>query len=535
MPSNRFQSERRSGSNAVRRALRFSGLFAALASAAAPPLEAGTHARRPNIIFIMADDLGYGDLGSYGQERIETPNLDRMASEGMRFTDFHTGTPVCAPARSNLMTAMHNGHGRIRGNAKDNLLPEDITVAEVLKAAGYTNGLTGKWGLGHEGSTGIPTRQGFDFFYGYLDQSHAHNYYPTFLLRNEKREPLRNVVPDEGPYGQGMATEKVDYSHDLIMKEALAFVDRSKDKPFFLYLPVTIPHVNNEARLEGLEVPDLGIYKDRNWPAQQKGLAAMITYLDKDIGRLMDRLKAHGIDSNTIVFFTSDNGPSQESGLNAEFFDSNGPLRGIKRDVFEGGIRVPLIVRWPGKVKAGALNGYTGYFPDVMPTLADLAGISSPQGIDGTSFLSTLMGRDSLQKQHPHLYWEFKEGAIDVKAVRMGKWKAVFTGSGQRMLFDLENDLGEGRNLAAANPALLKRMEDIAEAEHSSSVKVATWTPVVSTPHGNRARLHRNPFAKGFQVGGASGKGTREVFTGHGRRVMSPGAGGIYIQEHDPE
>ncbi|MCH7728708.1 MAG: sulfatase-like hydrolase/transferase, partial [Planctomycetes bacterium] len=256
----------------------------------------------------------------------------------------------------------HTGHAFIRGNGKDNLRPSDVTVAEVLKEAGYTTGMFGKWGLGHEGSTGLPTRQGFDEFYGYLDQHHAHNYYPQFLVRNEKRVPLRNVVPKPGQFGQGVATVKIDYSHDLITEEALAFIDHNKDRRFFLYVPWTIPHANNEARNKGMEVPDFGIYKDKEWPEAQKGHAAMITRMDADVGRILARLEKYGIDDNTIVMFTSDNGPHREGGNDPDFQDSNGKLRGIKRDLSEGGIRVPMIARWPGKVPAGTTTNFAGAF-----------------------------------------------------------------------------------------------------------------------------------------------------------------------------
>ena len=258
--------------------------------------------RLPNIIFIIADDLGYGDLGSYGQARIKTPHIDRLAREGVRFTNFYAGSTVCAPSRSVLMTGQHTGHTHIRGNGKINLRLAHVTVAEVLKSAGYATGLMGKWGLGHEGSNGLPTRQGFDQFFGYLDQHHAYNYYPSFLVRDEARLALHNVVPDEGRYGQGVASNKLTYSHDLIADEALKFIERNRHGPFFLYLALTIPNANNEAGDEGMEVPDYGAYEEENWPQPQKGLAAMVTRMDTDIGRLMDALKKHEIDEQTVVF-----------------------------------------------------------------------------------------------------------------------------------------------------------------------------------------------------------------------------------------
>ena len=257
----------------------------------------------PNIIFIMADDLGYGDLGSYGQSVIQTPRLDELAREGMRFTQFYAGSTVCAPSRCVLMTGLHTGRCFIRGNGKDNLRPDDLTVAEVLHQAGYQTGLIGKWGLGHEGSTGLPTRKGFDYFFGYLDQHHAHNFYPSFLVRNEERVSLPNVVPNEGRWGQGVAKQKQVYSHDLMAVEALQFVENHKDGPFFLYLALTIPHANNEARKAGMEVPDLGPYAAMDWPEPQKGHAAMITRMDRDIGSLLDKLKDWGSIKHDRLFY----------------------------------------------------------------------------------------------------------------------------------------------------------------------------------------------------------------------------------------
>ncbi len=430
------------------------------------PTAAAAADRPPNIIFLFADDLGYGDLGCYGQKLIQTPNIDRLAREGMRFTDFYAGSTVCAPSRCVLMTGLHTGHAFIRGNGKDNLRPEDVTVAEVLKPAGYATALTGKWGLGHEGSTGVPTKQGFDYFYGYLDQHHAHNFYPTFLVRNEERVLLKNVVPNEGQYGQGAATKKVEYSHDLITDEALSFVDRNAEKPFFLYLAWTIPHANNEAGNKGMEVPDYGIYADKDWPEPQKGHAAMMTRMDSDVGRLLELLKKHGIDDNTVIMFTSDNGPHREGGNNPDFPNSNGPLRGIKRDLTEGGIRVPMIARWPGKIKAGSTSDFVGAFWDVMPTLAELGGATKhlPESIDGISFAPTLLGKTDEQRQHEFLYWAFYERG-GARAARMGAWKAVQQPYNSAVrLYNLDDDLGESSNIAEAHPdivaKLTKQMDD---------------------------------------------------------------------------
>ena len=274
-----------------------------------------THDETPNIVFIVADDLGYGDLGCYGQQTIQTPNIDRLAEEGRRYTQFYAGSTVCAPSRCALMTGLHTGHCLIRGNRKQNLRPEDITIGEILKSARYSTAAIGKWGIGHEGSNGVPTKQGFDTFFGYLDQSHAHNYYPTFLIRDEERVQLRNVVTKEGKHGQGKASEKVDYSHDLITEEALSFVRENADGPFFLYLAWTIPHANNEAGKQGMEVPDEEPYATKEWPAPQRGLAAMITRMDRDVGRLVSLLDELEIAQKTAIFFTSDNGPQRRSAI----------------------------------------------------------------------------------------------------------------------------------------------------------------------------------------------------------------------------
>ena len=422
---------------------------------------------RPNIIFILADDLGYGDLGCYGQEQIKTPHLDRLAKEGMRFTRFYAGSTVCAPSRCALMTGLHTGHCLIRGNRRVDLRDKDYTVAELLCEAGYRTGMFGKWGLGSEGGTGLPTLQGFQEFFGYLDQAHAHNYYPTYLIRGTEREPLDNVVPRQGPEGQGVASQKKSYSHDLIMNEALRFLDQNNNEPFFLYLPVTIPHANNEAGDAGMEVPDLGIYADRNWPEPEKGRAAMISYLDRDIGRLMRKLKELKVDDRTIVFFSSDNGPHDEGGSTSEFFNSSGSLRGSKRYLYEGGIRVPLIVRWPGKVKAGSQSNHVAAFWDFMPTVSDLAGISPPKHIDGLSFAPTLLS-EGQQKEHDYLYWEFHEHG-KIQALLIENHKALRGLGKEVLLYNLTDDPSETKNIASTRPDLVKRVEKIFLEERSPS------------------------------------------------------------------
>lgn len=431
--------------------------------------------RKPNIIFILADDLGYGDLGCYGQTMIQTSNIDRLAAQGIRFTDHYAGSTVCAPSRCCLMTGLHTGHSYIRGNkstppmGQEPLPDGTITVASLLKRAGYSTALIGKWGLGGPGSTGIPRKQGFDYFFGYLCQGHAHNYYPEFLFRNEDRIPLDgNRVAEPRPNGAGVAVERAQYSHDLVTGEALDFIRRSKETPFFLDLAFTIPHANNEAGKEGMEVPSDEPYSDRNWPQQQKNHAAMITRMDRDVGTIVNLLKELGIDNDTVVLFSSDNGPHREGGADPDFFDSNGPLRGIKRDLYEGGIRVPLIVRWPGMVQAGTVSNHVSAFWDFLPTAAELAGAVPPAGIDGISYLPALTGKK--QKQHDFLYWEFHEGLATKQAVRMGDWKAVrIKPSAPLELYNLAEDKGEKNDRAVQHRDIVLKIEKYLENARSES------------------------------------------------------------------
>lgn len=424
--------------------------------------------RKPNIIFILADDLGYGDLGCYGQAEIKTPNLDRMAAEGMRFTDAYAGSTVCAPSRCTLMTGLHTGHCRVRGNALAPLLPEDVTVAEVLKQAGYATGLVGKWGLGEPDTSGVPNRQGFDTFFGYLNQQHAHNSYPDYLWRDEKQEPLAGNVVNKKRY----CTECTQYSNDLFTREALSFVERHAQEPFFLYLAYTIPHANNElggAKGNGMEVPSDEPYGDRPWPQPQKNHAAMITRMDRDIGSLFARLKELGIDGNTIVFFTSDNGPHKEGGAKPDFFKSSGPLRGIKRDLYDGGIRVPMIVRWPGNIAPGTASDLPWAFWDFLPTAAALADVAAPEGLDGISVTPTLLGKTEEQKQHEYLYWEFHEGGFK-QAVRIGSWKAVRPQTDAPVeLYNIKDDAGEERNVAGKHPDIVQRALELFQGARTDS------------------------------------------------------------------
>ena len=426
----------------------------------------------------MADDLGYGDLGCYGQKVIQTPHLDRMAAEGMRFTDCYAGSTVCAPSRCVLMTGYHTGHALVRGNGLVPLRPDDVTVAELLREAGYKTGIFGKWGLGEADSTGIPNRQGFDEWFGYLNQRHAHNYYPEYLWHNQRKARLRNevnhVIGGRDRTPGGVATKKVDYSHDLIAKEALAFLDRHRRDRFFLYLPFTIPHANNEAGDRGMEVPDYGPYAGKDWPEPQKGHAAMITRMDRDVGRLLAKLKELGIDGRTIVFFTSDNGPHREGGGNPEFFHSSGPLRGYKRSLHDGGIRVPGIARWPGKIRPGTTSDLPWYFADFLPTACRLAGVEAPRGIDGISIVPTLLGpisqQYSEQPKHEFMYWEFHEGRSSKQAVRMGSFKAIRPSPAAAIqLYDLRTDLAEARNVAGEHPEVVAKIADYLKTARTES------------------------------------------------------------------
>ena len=452
--------------------------LATLALCLAPAAAHATDAPKPNIIFILADDLGYGDLGCYGQKITQTPRLNQMAAEGIRFTDFYAGNTVCAPSRSVLMTGQHMGHTHVRGNAggedmsKQSLRGEDVTVAEILKTAGYTTALCGKWGLGDDakgGRSGLPRRQGFDYFYGYLNQVHAHNYYPEFLWRNETKHVLRNEVKSlprrYGGFAGGYGTKRIDYSHDLVADEALQFIKVNADKkePFFLYVALTIPHANNEGTRgtgDGQEVPNYGIYQHEDWPNQDKGQAAMITRMDTDVGRILDTLDELGIAKDTVVMFSSDNGHHDEGGHDTDRFDPNGPLRGMKRDLYEGGIRVPCIVRWPGTTPAGKVSKHIGYFGDLMATAGELGGADLPKNIDSVSFAPTITGKTDAQEKHKYLYWEFYERG-GKQAVRASNWKAVRIPmkTGKTELYNLATDLGEQRDVADDNPKVVAELE----------------------------------------------------------------------------
>ena len=441
--------------------------LAVVAAAVAQPSQ-------PNIIFILADDLGYGELGSYGQKLIQTPHLDRLAAEGIRFTQFYAGSTVCAPSRSVLMTGKHMGHTTVRGNAggrnmaAQTLRADDVTVARVLQQAGYATGLIGKWGLGEADSAGQPLKQGFDYHYGFLNQTHAHNHYPNFLWRNGEKVTLPNdLVPLGQAEGAGYSKQRAVYAGDLFAQEAQAFVEKNQAKPFFLFYSVVTPHANNERSRElgdGNEVPDLEPYASLPWSEAHKAHAAMVTRLDRDVGALLALLKRLKLDERTLVMFSSDNGPHREGGPNYDpaFFTPSGPYTGMKRSLTDGGIRVPFLARWPGKIAAGQVSNHVGYFGDLMATWSELAGAKTPAKIDSLSLVPTLLGRGT-QSKHEFLYWEFYEQGVSQAVLLNGRWKALRlkATTAPVQLFDLTADVAEKNDVAAANAPVVTRATEI--------------------------------------------------------------------------
>jgi len=440
---------------------------------------------RPNIVFILADDLGYGDLGCYGQHIIKTPHLDRLASEGMRFTQFYTGATVCAPSRSALLTGQHTGHTYIRGNkemqpeGQEPLADSVQTFAQLLQKAGYVTGAFGKWGLGMVGTAGDPNRKGFDEFFGYNCQRQSHRYYPTHLWHNANRIVLE---------GNDL-TQKIHYAPAIIQEKTLAFIEQHRNKPFFLFMPIVLPH----AELQGPEDEYYRLYDGAFEETPHKGngygpgatvggyasvdkpratYAAMVSRLDGYVGEVLRKLDELGLAENTIVMFGSDNGPHTEGGADPQFFRSAGGLRGVKRDLYEGGIRTPFLVRWPGKVAAGSISEHAGAFWDVMPTLVEIAGAPLPRYTDGLSFLPTLLGQNT-QQRHRYLYWEFHEGG-GKQAVRMGKWKGVRLQVKENPhtpleLYDLSNDMAERHNVADQHPDIVAQLQQAMDEAHQES------------------------------------------------------------------
>ena len=458
--------------------------------------------KKPNVIYIYADDLGYGELGAYGQTKIKTPFLDAMAKEGIRFTQHYTSAPVCAPARCMLMTGVHSGHSYIRGNYElggfaDNKeggqmpLPENtFTIAKLMKNAGYQTALVGKWGLGMNNTTGNPNLHGFDYYYGFLDQKQAHNLYPTHLWENGQWDTLRNSYQLVHEYqNKKVAIDSIDfdkfkgkdYAATKMMEKALGFIVKNQAKPFFLYLPLPLPHLSLQAPEEEIKAYR-GQFEETIYTSQKGGYvptkypratyAAMITYLDKQVGRVMATLKKLKLDENTLVIFSSDNGATFDvGGVDTEFFNSVGGLRGRKQDLYEGGIREPMIARWPGKIKAGKLTDHPSVQFDLMATLSDLTGQKIPVATDGISFLPTLLGKE--QKSHPFLYFEFPEKSGQI-AVRIGHFKGVKSQlkkdkQASWELFDLAKDPSERNDIAKEHANLLKQMDEIVKKEHRPS------------------------------------------------------------------
>tara|TARA_B110000014_G_C20125200_1_gene598739 strand:- start:4228 stop:5709 length:1482 start_codon:yes stop_codon:yes gene_type:complete len=445
-------------------------------------------ARKPNIIFILADDLGYNELGCFGQKWIKTPHIDRLAKEGIKFTQHYSGQAVCAPCRCVLMTGKHTGHAYIRdnGDPKDgstkhfpfpgqNPIPDDeITIAEILKTQGYTTAAIGKWGLGHFGSSGDPNKQGFDLFFGYNCQRHAHNHFPRFLWRNNKKVPLP---------GNDRKLDGKIHSQDAFTEEALSFIKKNKETPFFLYLPFAIPHLSIQTTDKWLNEYKKVIPEEKHThrgylkhPFPRAGYAAMITQMDDSVGQVHSLVKELGLDNDTLIVFTSDNGPTfnRLGGSDSDFFKSAGVFKGLKGSLYEGGIRVPTIVRWPGKIKPETTSNHISAFWDWMPTLSEIAGTKAPDVTDGISLLPSLLGKK--QESHKFLYWEFPSYGSQ-QAVRLGNWKGIrqkiskakTTAEIKTELYNLELDPGETKNVADLNPEILEKIESIMVKEHVPS------------------------------------------------------------------
>ncbi len=456
-------------------------IFLVLAVGAGTSCAGPEHADQPNIILIYADDLGYGDLGCYGQKLIQTPHIDQMAQEGILLTDFYSASPVCAPSRYNLLTGKHAGNAYVRHNM--NILPmgqmpipdEEITIAEYLKEAGYATAAFGKWSLGAPGNSGDPLKQGFDHFFGYYCQCYAHNYYPEVLWRNGDTVRLNNetvpVYVNYIDYPLSYATKKVEYSEEIIFEDAIEFIENNKNNPFFLYYATQLPHSNGEAPPdERFEVPEWGIYTDSLWTPIEKGYASMVTMLDKHVGLIRNKLDELGIAGNTLVIFTSDNGGTKF----AAKFNSNGAFRGRKRDLYEGGIRVPFVAYWPGRIAHGRISNTPAITYDLMPTFYEIAGLEKPPQIDGVSLLP-LFNNTRKPEDRP-LYWEFYEGRnAPLQALRSDEWKMIrfnFLDPENEIveLFNLNDDPNETINLTEDNPDKVSEMIARMNNEHKTYV-----------------------------------------------------------------
>lgn len=452
----------------------FAGLIAITGGCANPPQQTETKSK-PNIIFILADDLGYGDVGYNGQDKIKTPHIDRMAQDGVIFSNHYSGSTVCGPSRASLMTGKHIGHCSVRGNPKwtaskkaVDLGPSDVTVAKELKRAGYETAVIGKWGLAEHFKDGMPLKQGFDYFFGFADHYSAHHYYPDTIYRQNLPVHIE---------GNNVAEKKGKYSQDMFTEEALNYIKSKKDTNFFLYLAYTVPHLE-------LAVPEdsKAQYADKGWPIRtlkskhyhhdpdgHVTYAAMVSRMDKQIGQLMALLKELNIDDNTLVIFTSDNGHEYDD-IKNEFFNSNGIWKGKKRNLYEGGIHMPFVARWPGKIPSGSKSDHISAFWDFLPTACEMAGITPTDDVDGISYLPALLGDSAKQKTHSHLYWEFNEFRGPMQAVRKGNWKAVKLHKKPVEVYNLADDPGEMNNLAEQNPEITKELTMLLETsrtEHS--------------------------------------------------------------------
>jgi arylsulfatase A-like enzyme len=440
---------------------------------------------KPNIIYILADDMGYADLGCYGQQIIKTPNLDRLAAEGMKFTRHYAGTNICAPSRCVLMTGLSTAHSQVRGNRQAQpfgqtpLAENTTTIATLLQSAGYATALIGKWGLGVESNAGNPLKQGFDYYYGYLCQILAHNHCPEYLMENDKKVYLDNKVvwDDTTSWTKGLGSypiERNQFSQELFTSKALSFMEEHKDRPFFLYLPSIIPHVNGEAP-EGKwasDIPSFEPYENEDWNEEEKGYAAMITYLDTDIGKIIDKLKSLGIEEKTLILFSSDNGAAAGFSWN-DRFKSNAPWRGGKGDFYEGGIRVAMIVKWEGTIQPGSISNHASAFWDVMPTICDIAGIETPENTDGISFLPALLGKR--QEQHDSFYFENTGGRRStLQAVMKDDWKCIRfsvreTGETTVELYNLADDPAEQNDIAAEYPEKVEELINLMNTERTEN------------------------------------------------------------------
>lgn len=444
--------------------MKFSQIIFAALTIGAVNLVAEEQTTKPNVIYILADDLGYGDLGCYGQKILTTPNLDGLAASGMRFTRNYSGSTVCAPSRCTLLTGKHTGHSTIRGNNHVLLKESDVTIADLFKKAGYVTGNFGKWGVGHPPEPTNPNKHGFDEFFGYVNMFHAHNLYPEFLIHNGKEVALDNVLLDryqklsEEHRGSGVAKAAKQYAPDLIREKMFKFIDTHHKKPFFLLYTPNTPHANNEGERHGrgMEVPNYGPYENETWPIQEKGFAKMMLDLDNDIKRIREALTKHGIDTNTLIIFSSDNGPHDEGGHDVKFFNSNGDKRGYKRDLFEGGVRVPMIAYWPGKIPSGTVNNSIVAFQDLLPTVAEIVRVDCPE-TDGQSMLPALLG-EKLNDSSRTLYWDFPERKT--QALLKGDLKLIrFKRGNEYQLFDLEKDPGESQNIISQFPEVVEELK----------------------------------------------------------------------------